>query len=73
MEQTERKLPRGKEMSEQNHAAMRKEILTKMGTGSSVKISELSRDPSLFIKHFGRRGDLDYVLVMEGEQINKIL
>jgi hypothetical protein len=60
-------------MSEQNHAATRQEILTKMGTGSSVKISELTNDPSLFITHFGRREDLDYVLVMEGEQINKIL
>jgi len=59
-------------MSEYNHREIRKEILSKMGEGTSVKVSELSKDPGLFLLHFGRRDDLNYSLVMDGEQINKI-
>ena len=59
-------------MKATNHAATREEILSKIGAGSSVKVSELKNDPGNFIVHFGRRGDLNYELVLEGEQINKI-
>jgi hypothetical protein len=59
-------------MTELNHANYRKIILHIMGNGNSIKKCELNDGVDVFLKHFGRRDDLNYSLVMDGEHINKI-